>query len=179
MNFKHISKLAKPTYTYEIGGILYFLGKMMNAKTTIEIGVKGGYTSLLLGKLADENNGKHYAVDISKKWLTQLEINATTLSIKNIIFVNEDSGDIDWRTFEHLENTIDLAFIDGDHSYKAVKQDIRQIADAIRVGGILAFHDYYDFRNIGVKKAVDEMWNDNWEQITIPYERGLVLWRKK
>jgi hypothetical protein len=37
---------------------------------------------------------------------------------------------------------VDLAFIDGDHSYEQVKQDILTWKRKVRRGGLLAGHDY-------------------------------------
>jgi predicted O-methyltransferase YrrM len=36
---------------------------------------------------------------------------------------------------------LDLAFIDGDHSFEAVQKDFRLLADWVRPGGYIAFHD--------------------------------------
>jgi len=54
----------------------------------------------------------------------------------------------------------DLVFIDANHSYKSVKQDIILWEPLLKKGGLLTGHDYYggpDARNPGVKKAVDEI----------------------
>jgi len=60
--------------------------------------------------------------------------------------------------------SIDLVFIDGEHTYEAVTTDIRCWLPKLRKGGIIAGHDYknltawrrkgYDFS--GVDTAVDE-----------------------
>jgi predicted O-methyltransferase YrrM len=36
---------------------------------------------------------------------------------------------------------LDLLFVDGDHSYEGVKQDVADYAPLVRPGGIVAFHD--------------------------------------
>ena len=38
----------------------------------------------------------------------------------------------------------DYVFIDGDHSYDAVREDIKLWLPKVKVGGILAGHDYHD-----------------------------------
>ena len=43
------------------------------------------------------------------------------------------------------DGTVDFCFIDGDHSYEAVKQDIMAWLPKVRPQGILAGHDYLDF----------------------------------
>lgn len=53
-------------------------------------------------------------------------------------------------------NRFDLAFIDGDHSEKEVKQDIAKAERALRPNGLLVFHDYHSADDPGVTTAVDE-----------------------
>jgi len=53
--------------------------------------------------------------------------------------------------------TVDLVFIDGDHSYEGVKQDITLYLPTLRPGGILAGHGYGHERFPGVAQAVDEL----------------------
>lgn len=54
------------------------------------------------------------------------------------------------------EPNIDLLFIDGDHVYEAVREDIKHWLPYLKPGGIAAFHDYDD-RHPGVQKAINEM----------------------
>jgi len=42
-----------------------------------------------------------------------------------------------------FNETLDLVFIDGDHSYVAVREDIQAWRPFLRPGGILAGHDYH------------------------------------
>ena len=50
-------------------------------------------------------------------------------------------------------DSLDLVYLDGDHSYEAISLDISVWYDKVKVDGILSGHDY----NIpAVKKAVDE-----------------------
>lgn len=50
--------------------------------------------------------------------------------------------------------SMDFVFIDGDHSYEGVKEDIGLWLPKVKTGGYLCGHDY-DSRP-GVKQAVDE-----------------------
>lgn len=53
--------------------------------------------------------------------------------------------------------SFDMVFLDGDHSYGAVKNDIAHWMPKVRNGGLLCGHDYSTRgANKGVKKAVDE-----------------------
>jgi len=49
----------------------------------------------------------------------------------------------------------DMIFIDGDHIYEAVKEDIRWWKPLVLPGGILCGHDFQDA--IGVEQAVTEL----------------------
>lgn len=55
------------------------------------------------------------------------------------------------------DNTCGLIYVDCDHSYEAVKQDIRNYWGKLVMGGIMAFHDFEsEAANYGVKQAVYE-----------------------
>ena len=56
---------------------------------------------------------------------------------------------------------VDIVFIDGNHSYDSVMQDINLWHGKVREGGILAGHDYGVPGPGGVKKAVDEYFGDD------------------
>jgi len=51
----------------------------------------------------------------------------------------------------------DLVFIDADHRYEAVQDDINAWLPLVKKGGFLTGHDYGHKSFPGVKKAVDEM----------------------
>jgi predicted O-methyltransferase YrrM len=53
------------------------------------------------------------------------------------------------------DNSLDMVFIDGDHTYKGVKQDIDTWLPKMKKGGIICGHDY-DIGWPGVVQAVDE-----------------------
>ena len=54
------------------------------------------------------------------------------------------------------DGTLDLVFIDANHGYKWIEEDIKFWLPKIRKGGILSGHDYDHPRGTGVKQAVDE-----------------------
>lgn len=99
----------------------------------------------------------------------------------NVAIVEGNSRNFDWEDYcwHHLtDNLIDLLFIDGDHSYKGVRADLRWV-DFVTQGGVVIFHDCYDWPRPGVKpktprpvcpevnRAVEE-WkeeSDQWEEL--------------
>lgn len=54
------------------------------------------------------------------------------------------------------DRTLDFVYIDGDHSYEGCRRDILAWARKVKVGGILAGHDYYNGPLFEVRKAVAE-----------------------
>jgi hypothetical protein len=59
------------------------------------------------------------------------------------------------------DHTLDLVFIDGDHSYTGSKADIQAWESKVKPGGWLGGHDYRTDLPFGVKDAVDEYISDN------------------
>lgn len=51
--------------------------------------------------------------------------------------------------------SLDFVYIDGNHMFDFVMQDIIEWSKRVRPGGIVSGHDYYRFRNAGVVEAVD------------------------
>jgi SAM-dependent methyltransferase len=60
---------------------------------------------------------------------------------------------------KEVPNDLDFVFIDADHSYKGVRDDIEAWKDKVKPGGLLSGHDYNnpnDPCGPEVKRAVDE-----------------------
>lgn len=77
--------------------------------------------------------------------------------------IHFDDGELDW------------VFIDGNHSYEFAKQDIELWTPKIRVGGWITGHDYADdiWDKVGVKKAVDEIFENFEVEDTVWYTRKI------
>ena len=56
------------------------------------------------------------------------------------------------------DESLDFVFIDADHKYISVCDDIREWSKKVRIGGIVSGHDYYESSglNMDVINAVDE-----------------------
>lgn len=61
------------------------------------------------------------------------------------------------------DNSIDFVFIDGNHEYEGVKEDIELWYPKIKKGGIVSGHDYVERPDLkyGVVQAVDEFVRKN------------------
>lgn len=54
------------------------------------------------------------------------------------------------------DDSLGFVNVDCDHSYEGVKADIQAYWPKLKVGGVMAFHDYEIVNMYGVKKAVEE-----------------------
>ncbi len=53
------------------------------------------------------------------------------------------------------DESLDFVYIDADHRFDYVMEDLIAWGRKVRKGGIISGHDYYRFRNAGVVPAVD------------------------
>jgi len=78
------------------------------------------------------------------------------------------------------DHSLDLCFIDADHSYESVKRDIETWEPKLKPGGVIGGHDYYGTAWPGVTRAVHERYRDirhTWRfGETWP---GCYIWSKK
>ena len=71
---------------------------------------------------------------------------------------------------------IDLLFVDDDHIYETVVEDIKRFKKWVKKGGYILFHDYY---GEGVFRAVNELIGES--NITAHHtgDNSMAVWRKK
>lgn len=65
-------------------------------------------------------------------------------------------GTTNEHTSSFMDNTFDLIFIDADHAYPAIRQDIDNWTCKIKKGGTISGHDYGT--HPGIAQAVNETW---------------------
>jgi len=80
-------------------------------------------------------------------------------------FVNKNVKIHKMMSFEFLENlpdsSIDVVYIDADHSYNSVKKDLELSMRKVRKSGLITGHDYCPTSFPGVYRAVNEFCNSN------------------
>lgn len=54
------------------------------------------------------------------------------------------------------DGSLDFVFIDGNHSFNFVMEDLIGWGRKVRKGGIISGHDYYHFSNSGVVESVNK-----------------------
>lgn len=99
--------------------------------------------------------------DLNKMIEIESEAQQTLIIYPNCIFLPGKTSMQVAETFQ--DNSIDFVFIDGNHEYEYVKEDIREWTKKVKVGGIIAGHDYKEdeSKKYGVVQAVNEYLAEN------------------
>jgi len=95
----------------------------------------------------DGNNMQHANMDHEYEQIKKWSID------KNVILHKGRSVDV-LKNFE--DNYFDAMYIDGDHSYEGIKQDIELCFNKIKNNGYMCGHDYHEVLFSGVFTAVNE-----------------------
>jgi len=133
------------------GALLYKYCRKKSDGTLLEIGRKHGGSTALMAAALDE--GFLYSVDIVSH--SQVATH-TELWHDKIQFITEDSRVVHW------DKDIDLLFIDGDHSYEGVKNDINRFSSFVRHGGFVIFHDVIGKKSV-LQPLIGKLLVDGWE----------------
>lgn len=115
----------------------------------------GSFEGLSLSYIKDtiiSNNNKIYSVEINCR--KKLIENTDSWGINLICKSSRKASS------EFPDEFFDFVYIDGDHAYESVKQDLLLWTRKIKKTGILAGHDY-DWP--GVKQAVDERFKNKFK----------------
>lgn len=145
IDFEQLYKLAdgeiKPIQIKsEITALIEYLNEFQ-PKLYCEIGLANGGTCFLISN-SIKSLKKVYGIDLhifNKRLQKYFAANLDKLKFKT-----GDSTDqkiISWLKNELGSQKLDVLFIDGDHSYKGVKEDFRNYHQLVRENGLIVFHD--------------------------------------
>lgn len=135
-----------------------------------DVGAWKGMSTSVLGKLAKAMGGTVFAID---HWLGNagtwnvtiardfdvfsiFKNNLRILGLSDVVQVIRAASQDAIGQF--ADNSLDLVFIDADHCYAAIHDDIRLWLPKVRVGGILCGHDcerYYSALNKDERNAIN------------------------
>ncbi len=120
-----------------------------HCKRVAEIGISAGTTVEHILKFCN-NIEKYYAVDPDY----------TGIFPYGLFKHRPELAFIRLRSSEAVkcigDGTLDLVYIDADHGYQSVKEDIELWTPKVKKDGIICGHDYSETLTLGVKKAVLE-----------------------
>lgn len=138
----------------------------------VEIGSWRGKSSAYMA-VEIANSGLNIQFDCVDTWEGSLDeeihqndpavINNTLYEefLKNMQSVKEYYRPIRMKSVDaaksYTDHSLDFVFIDAQHDYESVKEDILAWKDKVKPGGFLAGHDYNPEGDYGVGKAVREL----------------------
>lgn len=180
----------------DAGWFLHGLVRSMKPDVCVEIGSAHGYSACLIGLALKENlRGHLWAVDphLTNDWSDQLEASTLeslqrhlrTLRVEQYVTVmRATTAD----AAPQLPSRVDLAFIDGDHSYDGVRTDWQILRPRMSPFGIVVFHDtlwdrhrddpyYRQYRrdNMGVPRLLEEIRRGGYPVVTIDQCWGVSI----
>lgn len=113
---------------------------LATCSTAVEIGTFMGVTAARMAH-ALPAHGKLFCIDPYPQADSLLAIARREVGregvAERIIFLRCESD----GARHLLPETVDFAFVDGDHSYEGLRKDWELVTGILRVGGIAAFHD--------------------------------------
>jgi predicted O-methyltransferase YrrM len=173
--------------------LLFALGRTLPKVNPriVEIGSWLGRTSAILAKsirdrfdpivycvdpweLPDHSGPEQYARELEKQGVAKNDLFSTWWSnmeqagVQDIVQPCPGSSDTWAELLRH--QPIDMLFIDGDHSYNGVRNDILNWTPMLKDGGIIALHDFYypnqvsepGFESGPYTAAANYLTMDNW-----------------
>lgn len=155
------AKLKFPQSIHDFG---IFLKKQKLLKAFAEVGVAEGRSSL---EFMNWGFKKAYLIDVwehtaalpgdgssSQAW-HDLNYRGTKEKMKKfgkkVVFLKGESKDVVHKV---TDDSLTFVYLDGNHSYEGVLNDLKIWLPKLKEGGIMAGHDYNHL--YGVQKAVDE-----------------------
>lgn len=136
---------------FDEAAYLFKIIKSLSARNILEIGRFTGGSTIVLATAAGAA-AKIDSVDKTPQDDATLSRILKTLQLeKRINLIADDANNLPVR-----EESYDLIFIDGDHSYEGVSKDYLRWRKALKNSGHLVFHDYEESEP-GVIKLVDEV----------------------
>lgn len=117
------------------------LSKLPPEPLVVEIGSYRGCSASLIGEYVKKMNGDLYCVDPWQPWgvlgvfLERMEVLHLVDCVHEMVMTSALAS----QSFR--DKFLDMVFIDGEHSYKNVSQDIHLWLPKLKIGGILCGHD--------------------------------------
>ena len=169
---------------------LYGIALSIKAKTILELGVRGGSTTLPLLMAAKQTGGRVVSVDIEPTSFEPPE------DLKaHWQFVQMDA--LEYLEGLYKDFPIDMVYVDDWHSYAHVKAELAELDKLVSPASVICLHDlmygnhqprYHtdltagagaQWADGGPYRAVAELPSQFWEFSTIPSCNGLTILRKK
>src|SRR5512135_1035148 len=145
------------------------LASLAAGKRVLEIGAAYGYSAIVMAlggaehvTSVDDHNGQTWLGDT----FTAMRRNLAACGVaRRVDMVCSNSAQA-LPSMARAGLKFGLIFVDGDHTYAAVRADIRNALPLLEDGGVLACHDYGEVGCPGVKQALDELFPAGPDELT-------------
>ena len=134
--------------------LIYNIARLRNVKHAVEVGTYKGACTMALAQAIKYNEGsKIVSVDISDEYFPAIEQVSRESGLNGYVDLFHGFSS---ELLEIVPDASqDLIFIDGDHSYEAVENDMNSFLEKIRPGGCMILHDSVMWK--GVRKNVQKL----------------------
>lgn len=126
--------MIKPTDIHEHIATLYMLSIELNLTTILELGTRGGESTIALLEAAKRIGGEVHSIDINPCLKARVRVKEYDLE-EYWTFVQGNDLDLEWsKPIHHL-------FIDTSHTYKQTMHELVKYEPYVKPGGIITMHD--------------------------------------
>ena len=149
------------------------LRSLPSGATVVEVGCQLGRSSSVIAQvkaplsLRTIHIDPFLAIEWAQKWIAMMmEVDANWNHAFTLLCMRTEAAE--WQLERLCRDGIDLAFIDGDHSYRGVAIDMEKVARGVSPGGFLLCHDYLQTALPQVRQAINDFLDRNlgeWEHI--------------
>jgi len=149
--------------------LLYDLTRLLRAKRVIEVGIYRGAGSLHLAQgISDNGGGELHLVDLELERLEQVsaKIQQTGMNVQPITHC----GDCVAVTKRDKFPMADFIFLDANHFYLPLYDEIGAYWALVAAGGLLAIHDTILFD--GARRRANELFENGYPVCTIATSLG-------
>ena len=144
-----IPKVFVPTSAYGHAPFFFWLFNALSPRCAVELGSANGYTFFVFCQAVSLNNASVYAIDT---WRGDINTGLYGEEIYQSVCLNlkthftEVDAHLVRSTFDKAapdfpDSSVDLLFIDGCHTYDAVKSDYETWRSKMSDRGVMVFHD--------------------------------------
>ena len=151
---KTLVEIIKGTDISEHLTTLFFLTVEFNLKRILELGVRGGISSIALNEAVSKIGGHVYSIDIDDCMSAVNKLKKLELD-QNWTFQQGNDIEIGKKWNKEL----DLIFIDTSHSYNHTLEELKIFEPFLVTNGFITFHDTREFP--GVLRAIKDFLNES------------------
>lgn len=175
-----------PIVTKDVAEYLKFMAKMNKSKNVLEIGSAIGYSGIILGRVAKENNGKLTTIEIKEEMYNLAKENFKKAKLDNVNLILGDGKE----ELEKLDGEYDFIFIDAskgqyktffDKSYELLKKDGIIFIDNILFRGFVYKEETpkrYKTMIKRLREFISYLYKSDLDFVLQPFGDGIGLVRK-